>query len=854
MKLAARSFLCLLFLPLLASPAAATTFQMVEDSTLTDQARAIVRARVVDIEPSTLGDRPATDYLVEVDRVLKGDVPGSTLVVRVPGGVRPDGVGLKIWGAPVMPRFGSALLFLQPADDGTFRVLHLMLGAFQRRSVEGRSLAVRDLSEAQEVSSEGIGPARDAVRDFDRFANWIADRASGIVRERDYLVGGPSGIRSAVDAFSQMRGEDGNPIRWFDFDNGGSIQWRVHSGGQPGLGIDGTIATFQVAMNAWTNDRGSNIRYSYAGTTTAGAGFDRSDDVNTILFEDPGDAGSPGSFECGSGGVIAVGGPWFYESTRPFQGKAYHEAAEADIITNDGTSCFFEGNPRVAEEVFAHELGHTLGLGHSSTRDALMYARAHDDNRGARLHADDLAAVAEIYPSGSSNPPPAGPKAPTELAAKSVASTSVVLTWKDNSTDETGFRLERKVGSGKFNEVQALAAGVVEGTVNGLTAGTSYSFRVRAVNASGFSTYTNVVTVRTPAVSTLAAPTGLTALARSGTEMFLTWSDRSNGETGFRIERSAAGGSFQEVGAAAANSTGVLVGGLTAGTAYTFRVRAAGAGSSFSPYSGVAAATTPVSAEPACAASGPAVCLNGDRFQVEVHWRTADGNTGRGTLVRRSTQSATVWFFQPSNVELIVKVLDGRALNNAFWVFSSALSDVEYWIKVTDRESGRVRVWHNRQGQVRGLADTQAFVQTATDGPSALTAVRELGGTAVAPAVAEETGAAGGCATGASSLCLADRFRVEVRWRNPGTGASGTGSVIPDSSNTGFVWFFDQENIEMVVKVLDGRGLNGKFWLFYGALSDLESWVRVTDTQTGKVREYHNAPGSLATLADTSAF
>ena len=59
------------------------------------------------------------------------------------------------------------------------------------------------------------------------------------------------------------------------------------------------------------------------------------------------------------GGVIAVGGPFFYTSTRTFQGKAYHEAVEADIVTNDGTACFFRNNPRVAEEVFAHldELG-----------------------------------------------------------------------------------------------------------------------------------------------------------------------------------------------------------------------------------------------------------------------------------------------------------------------------------------------------------------------------------------------------------------------------------------------------------------------------------------------------------------
>lgn len=599
MKLAIRPlFLCLLsFLPLLASPAAATTFQMVEDSTLTDQAKAIVRARVVDVEPSTLGNRPATDYIVEVDRVLKGNVPGSTIVVRVPGGIRPDGVGLKVWGAPEMARFESALLFLLPADDGTFRVLHLMLGAFHREPSQGRSLAVRDLSETQEVSSEGVGPARDQVRDFDRFADWVADRASGVLRERDYFVTGASGQpRSAVDAYTHMRDDDDdNPIRWFEFDSGGSIQWRVHSGGQPGLGVDATVATFQVALNAWTNDRGSNIRYNYAGTTSASAGFDRSDGVNAIIFEDPGDGGSPGSFECDSdvGGVIAVGGPWYYESTRPYRGQSYHEAAEADIVTNDGTSCFFQNNPSVAEEVFAHELGHTLGIGHSPTREALMSARAHNDHRGARLHPDDLAAVAEIYFNGSGNQPPAdGPKAPTELAATSVEATAVTLSWKDNATDETGFRLERKVGGGSFQEIQTLEANITQVTVTGLRSGISYSFRVRSAKASALSTYSNVVKVRTPA-ATLAAPENLVAVPRTPVRVLLTWRDMSTGETGFRIERSVNGGPFRQIAQVApANATRIVVRGLSPNTSYRFRIRAVGAGNTVSPYSGEVTVTT----------------------------------------------------------------------------------------------------------------------------------------------------------------------------------------------------------------------------------------------------------------------
>lgn len=501
MKLAVRSLFLLSLLPLLASPVAATTFQQVADPVLADQAPVIIDARVAEVEPSTLADRPATDYIVEVDRVLKGDVPGSTLVVRVPGGVRPDGIGLKVWGAPQMKVGESSLLFLAPANDGTFRILHLMLGAFHRQTVQGKSLALRDLSEAQEVRPDGVGEASDEVRDFGRFSDWLADRAAGIVRDRDYVVRGGSQLRSAVGAFTLMKGDDNQPVRWFEFDSGQSIAWRVHQGGQPGLGIDASIAAFNVALRAWNDDPGSNIRYAYAGTTGAGNGFNKDDNVNAILFEDPGDQASEGSFDCGSGGVIAVGGPWFYDSTRAYQGKSYHQAVEADIVTNDGTSCFFANNPRVAEEVFAHEMGHTLGLDHSSTRDALMYARAHDDGRGARLQADDRAAVAALYGSGDTTPPPAGGgrvKAPNRMAVKSVRTAVVVLGWKDNAKNETGFRLERKVGKKKFQVVQTLPANTTQVSVGPLDPGT-YSFRVQAFNATTASYYSEVVKVRIPA-------------------------------------------------------------------------------------------------------------------------------------------------------------------------------------------------------------------------------------------------------------------------------------------------------------------------------------------------------------------
>lgn len=77
---------------------------------------------------------------------------------------------------------------------------------------------------------------------------------------------------------------------------------------------------------------------------------------------------------------------------------------------------------------------------------------------------------------------------------------------------------------------------------------------------------------------------------------------------------------------------------------------------------------------------------------------------------------------------------------------------------------------------------------------------------------------------------------------------------MPLTGDTGYFWFFNPANVEVVLKVLDGRALNDRFWVFYGALSSVEYELTVTDTQTGAVREYRNPSGRLASSADTGEF
>jgi hypothetical protein len=241
--------------------------------------------------------------------------------------------------------------------------------------------------------------------------------------------------------------------------------------------------------------------------------------------------------------------------------------------------------------------------------------------------------------------------------------------------------------------------------------------------------------------------------------------------------------------------------------------------------------------------SGPSLCLNGDRFVAEVSWKDFQGNTGAGRAVSLTNDTGYFWFFDQANVELVVKVLDGRGVNGSFWVFYGSLSSVQYTLKITDTVTGRVRTYANPAGKMASAADTGAFAASSTTAAEVAQEVAEPLGLETAEAVT--------CVPGPTDLCLNGRFRVSLSWK--AQGSQGAGQAVPLTSDTGYFWFFQSSNVEVVVKVLDGRPLNGHFWVFYGALTDVEYQITVVDTQTGKQVIYTNQAGKMASVGDTSA-
>ena len=259
----------------------------------------------------------------------------------------------------------------------------------------------------------------------------------------------------------------------------------------------------------------------------------------------------------------------------------------------------------------------------------------------------------------------------------------------------------------------------------------------------------------------------------------------------------------------------------------------------------------PLGAPEPCAPAEGRLCLHGDRFRLEVAWRDFAGHTGSGHAVSLTTDTGYFWFFDSANVELMVKVLDGRGVNGHHWVFYGALSSVEYTLTVTDTQTGAVKRYVNPAGTLASVADTSAFptgggfagaaaaARTKKSSPARITSK------AVPPA---------SCVATSSRLCLqGGRFAVEAEWQDF-AGNQGVGTAVRLTGDTGYFWFFGESNVEVVLKVLDGRPVNGKFWVFYGALSSVQYTLTVTDTETGLQKQYFNPSGRLASIADTSAF
>jgi titin len=227
------------------------------------------------------------------------------------------------------------------------------------------------------------------------------------------------------------------------------------------------------------------------------------------------------------------------------------------------------------------------------------------------------------------------PAAPSNLTATATSCTNVNLAWTDNADNETGFKIERKESGGIYTEIATVTANTTTYSDTTAVAQKAYYYRAVAYNSFGNSFYTNEANVMTPACGAAPSkPINLIASAISSSEINLSWSDNSDNEDGFKIERKELGGTYTEIKTLTANVTSYSDTGLNPNTTYYYRIRAY---NSFghSDYSNEANATTKLAGTAPSKPSNLTGIAN-STSEISLTWTDNSGNEDGFKLERKT--------------------------------------------------------------------------------------------------------------------------------------------------------------------------------------------------------------------------
>ena len=459
------------------SRASATTFVTMSDEDLTHSSAVIVVADVQAISTdSDAADQISTHIQLSVVDQIKG-VPQQALTVVFPGGTAGD-VRRVIYGAPQFYRGERVLLFLRQRADGQlapnalargkYTVAASPAGAVVRRQLSGAGTTVLAYDKTRGALVQS--PASDE-RPLDAFLDTLRHIVAcepAAPMAAPAMVVADSAARWG-DAFTFL----GPPAaRWTEPDDGAPVAYLVDPTGDRTLGAQPSLGALRSAMSAWSA-AGSSLRMVQAGNGTP-APFATCDGKSTIQFNDPfNEIGAPSN----CGGILAIGGYCTTTAaTSTVKGTTFLRVTEGDLTINDGfDGCRYWTAPNLAE-VLTHELGHTIGLGHSSEnskepnaalKDATMFYLAHFDGRGAALRSDDLAGVRALYPATAPAPDADGDGVPDDIDnCPNVANPDQTDSDHDgagDACDPIRVRMLRMSGSSQvlvFNAMVRLAAEV----------------------------------------------------------------------------------------------------------------------------------------------------------------------------------------------------------------------------------------------------------------------------------------------------------------------------------------------------------------------------------------------------------
>ena len=393
----------------------ATTAVMIPDAELIVNSRIILYGRVI----SATSDWDSSHSMVwtyvevSVERLLKGELTQTTIVLRQLGGTVGES-GIRIDGQPVFTPGERVLLYLNTGADGTLHAAHNFMGKFVvktdstgaefvERSVDQNEIEILASADAGEVTNRASLQTylRTIRRTLRREAVRVAEMEASRIDQP--LVAVPtefSRIRKNSGEFSTEFAFFSAPVRWMEADAGQPIRYFINSNASPVAGGGSTEIT--RAMSAWPGQSGAAVQLQLAGQT--GSCGIAVDNRNTISFGDCMNQLDP---PIGCAGVVALTSIAFVQDVRVIGGVTFNRLIEADTVFNRGMDCFLSTSANLAE-VACHELGHSIGLGHSSDSASMMWATAHGHGRDATLGADDKAGVLAIYPASHGGPGPGG--------------------------------------------------------------------------------------------------------------------------------------------------------------------------------------------------------------------------------------------------------------------------------------------------------------------------------------------------------------------------------------------------------------------------------------------------------------